>query len=185
MKYLALIILCLLLVGCQSITHVAASGSNANMRAKEDVVAARADLAKVPADVKGADASLADAETQFPIIASAIATLSDTATKYQNLWVGSWFGGKAHALAWWLLVGLIVFAVVLIVLFFSTGFGPVIGEIASWLFHSLTGGAVKIFAWIDDEITVRLAAGRAKVVASVAPPMVTMTAVPIQSVPKI
>lgn len=81
----------------------------------------------------------------------------------------SWLSYRQKQELTWTVIGVGIPVVVLVILFFSTGFGPVIGEVAVYAFHFLTGGLVKLGAWIDDELTARLAAGRAKA-ATATPP---------------
>ncbi len=88
-------------------------------------------------------------------------------TAIANDYDSSWFGGKARRVALWTLIGVGALIVILIVAYFATGAGPVIGEIASFVFHFFTAGLAKLGHTITSSMQTKLAAARATALVNV------------------
>ena len=166
MRILPIIILAALIGGCQSPTQFGAAGSVASSTIAGDLNAIRSDLALFPANTKGADAAAADAQGQLPAVDKGLAqvpVLAKSLSDERKHWVGY----PIRQAAWWTLIIAGILIVVLVVLYFATGFGPVIGEAATFVFHILTGGLAKLGQVVTNKMSSKLATARANTPVSV------------------
>lgn len=138
--------------GCQSIPSIAAAGNTANDAQGDDFRKILAANAATPANAKVIADAASDGLKQNATTFDSLNRLAALAIKYQNLWEGSWFAGKAHALGWFSLVCFILAALATVAAILWTPLGPGIVIFLRWLWNKLRLDLTKLGKWVTAEI---------------------------------